>query len=463
MKADIGRVTFDPSKRFLRVVMQQGRVQLESDWNEQMAIFWQAIRTLAADLIGPWGGTPGAFAVDAIAGTKGDFSIAAGHYYVDGIMCENAPAPGQTVSYNRQPSYPLPESRRLRGQDDGSANQYLVYLDVWEQLVTAAEDETIREVALGGPDTAARTRVAWQVRAAEVDEGTMTPLTCGNMPAQWPALLGQLGLASPNRGRLRARARMAEAEIDRPCAISPSSGYRYDENALIRVEVHRPGPAGVATFKWSLDNGAITFPIESFQGTTVHCTTLGRDARLSVESGDWVEVEDDSYEVQGRAEPLFQVQSVDYTDLTVTLDRAPAPVESGQHPRLRLWDQQGTNRKPLESDGTLLITEEQPTSDIYTDLKYGVQVQFIAAAPGDTHQYRTGDYWLIPARTVIGDILWPQAEDASGKPLPQPADLPPHGVEHDYAPLAWIAVAGDGTVTVRERYMRLIRQLAECE
>ena len=39
----------------------------------------------------------------------------------------------------------------------------LVYLDVWERLVTAVEDDSIREVALGGPDTSARTKLVWQV------------------------------------------------------------------------------------------------------------------------------------------------------------------------------------------------------------------------------------------------------------------------------------------------------------
>ena len=38
MKGDFTRNTFDPDKHFLRVLMQQGRVQLDSDWNEQAAI-----------------------------------------------------------------------------------------------------------------------------------------------------------------------------------------------------------------------------------------------------------------------------------------------------------------------------------------------------------------------------------------------------------------------------------------
>ena len=39
MKGDFSRDTFDPAKQFTRVLMQQGRVQLDADWNEQIAIW----------------------------------------------------------------------------------------------------------------------------------------------------------------------------------------------------------------------------------------------------------------------------------------------------------------------------------------------------------------------------------------------------------------------------------------
>jgi hypothetical protein len=56
--------------------------------------------------------------------------------------------------------------------------------------------------------------------------------------------------------------------------------------------------------------------------------------------------------------------------------------------------------------------------------------------------YRTGDYWLIPARTATGDVEWPKERDEEGNPIPEA--LPPHGIEHHYAPLAIISVNGDG-------------------
>lgn len=457
MKADIGRVTFEPDKHYQRVVMQQGRVQLESDWNEQVAILLMGARQLAADLIGPWGGTQGAFDVAAVPDRKGDFSIGSGRLYVDGILCEIDA--GDTVSYLHQPHLPVSQDA-LRTGADGGKRHFLAYVDVWELLVTAAEDENLREVALGGPDTAARTQVVWQVRVAELPEDELSDITCSDMTDRWPTLVDRL--EPRRRGRLRARAKVSDAELDRPCAIDPRAAYRYDENALFRVEVHEPGTAATATFKWSLDNAAVVFAVERFAGKRVALASLGRDARLTLQAGDQVELEHDAYVLHNHAEPLFYVESVDYADLTVTLDRAPAPVAATQHPRLRRWDQKGTNREPLEQDGTMKIAEQDDPADPWIALRHGVQIQFVAAeteTEGDAHDYRTGDFWLIPARTATADVLWPREADGSGDSVP--AALAPSGVDHHYAPLAHVVV-DDGGLSVLERFVRTITPLARC-
>src|SRR5277367_2214284 len=89
MKADLTRNTFDPWKHFTRVLMQQGRVQLDSDWNEQAAILLKYVQALAADLIGPHGGPAAGLGFQVAEGSIAtDFAISPGHYYVDGILCE---------------------------------------------------------------------------------------------------------------------------------------------------------------------------------------------------------------------------------------------------------------------------------------------------------------------------------------------------------------------------------------
>src|SRR5579859_3997375 len=93
MRADLTRNTFRPENHFARVVMQQGRVQLDADFNEQTAILLHYMQALAADIIGPRGGPANncGFVIQPLTvaqAVAGDFLISPGHYYVDGILCE---------------------------------------------------------------------------------------------------------------------------------------------------------------------------------------------------------------------------------------------------------------------------------------------------------------------------------------------------------------------------------------
>ena len=55
MKGDFSRLTFDPKKHYRRVLMQQGRVQVDADWNEQEAINQFRAEIEARDVIGRCG------------------------------------------------------------------------------------------------------------------------------------------------------------------------------------------------------------------------------------------------------------------------------------------------------------------------------------------------------------------------------------------------------------------------
>ena len=93
MKGDFSRSTFRPDKHYSGVRMQQGRVQMDADWNEQLDIQQHLDETTAVDFAGPSGAprTSGGFRI----GSKldgSDLTISAGHMYVDGILCENPAA-----------------------------------------------------------------------------------------------------------------------------------------------------------------------------------------------------------------------------------------------------------------------------------------------------------------------------------------------------------------------------------
>lgn len=164
MQGDFSRDTFNRKKHFSRVLMQQGRVQLDADWNEQVSILLDFMWNLATDLIGTPGGGPNSGFAITPAGQS--FNIGRGHYYVNGILCNSNGDDPTPLTYTTQPYYPAPKPLEAN-------NDYLVYLDVWERHISYIEDDDgynpgIREVALGGPDTATRAKLVWQVRLKAV-------------------------------------------------------------------------------------------------------------------------------------------------------------------------------------------------------------------------------------------------------------------------------------------------------
>lgn len=496
MKGDFSRDTFDPARGFLRVLMQQGRVQLDADMNEQVAILLHTIRRLAVDLKGwHWGK---GFQIKPIDGVTGDFSIGAGSYYVEGLLCEVGP---QGARYTGQPHAPTSGMPGLKGLlGSAGAGRLLVYLDVWERHITFIEDKrldagnipSIREVALNGPDTCTRTRLVWQVRALPLPEpaaekgeavkgrasekGTIVAKLAGLNADQFRELLAELGGEPlPGGGALRARVSTGGTpDTGQPCVVAPEAGYRGMENQLYRVEIHLPGveesdsdaeqdysggrrpirrakgkaaPANHATFKWSRENGSVAFPISEIAGPVITLDHLWRDERLGLRQGDWVELEDDDTALRGRPGKLFQVAAIDPARGQITLDLGESDTvgisdHPGGHPLLRRWDQR-EELLPAEGPrlvgGAVEVILADGDFDGWITLEQGVQVQF---QPGS---YRHGDSWLIPARYATGDVEWPQ--EAPDKP----AACPPHrGGHHAYAPLAIIRVAADGTVAVEK-------------
>jgi hypothetical protein len=331
---------------------------------------------------------------------------------------------------------------------------------VFERLVTSAEDPAIREVALGdlAPDTAARRQTVWQILG-------------GDVPSQG------------NRDNFMS-ARAVQPTTQDLCAVSPDSSFRGCENQLYRVEVHNSvqtnsdGSVNPATFKWSRENGSVVFPIESYDGNvSMTLAHLGRDDRLSLEIGDWVEIVDDAYaaRLDDVAPSLRQVVQIDRVTRAVTLSPATSagspvrPIGTNQawHPLLRRWDQRPAVGDPtLAGDSALSILPGDPTvATSWINLEDGVQVLFptvphsrastsstASNAGGAAHaalvtfppggynggDYRRGDYWLIPARTLTGDVEWPTVNSV-------PSAEPPNGPDIHYAPICQVNF-GDGAL-----------------
>ncbi|HEX8919833.1 MAG TPA: DUF6519 domain-containing protein, partial [Pyrinomonadaceae bacterium] len=259
MKGDFSRYTFDKKNFFSRVLMQQGRVTLDADYNEQVEILLHYMRTLARDLIGPHAAPAENPGFKLTMDGDQDFWISAGRYYVDGILVENEKA----CLYSEQPNYQLPDDDGILKLKDNRDQIFWVYLDVWESHITSIDNDAIREKALGGPDTCTRAKVMWQVKARlvdKVDRPYVYPyvypyssydLSGGQeLPCEEPLQ----HLVDVSQVRLAARVDPGK-KVEEACVTPPDSKYRGVENHLYRVEIHRGGNASEATFKWSRDNG----------------------------------------------------------------------------------------------------------------------------------------------------------------------------------------------------------------
>ncbi|MET9108927.1 DUF6519 domain-containing protein [Streptomyces zhihengii] len=458
MHADISRVTFRPERSYAAVIAQQGRVQLDADANEQAAIQLHQARTTARDLIGRHGGPRDAlgFAIGFLAGSRelDDLSIGGGRYYVDGILLDaGRPAPGVPVpedgadggapadggpepeatwTYWDQPHAHRDPERP--GDRLPARFPYLAALRVWERAVTAAEDPFLREPALGAalPDTAARLKTVWQVVPVP---GDALDLPDGATKDQVRAAFDTWAAAQGPSARMAARAERPDRADEDPCPLPPEARYRGPENQLYRVEVHEGGAAGDATFKWSRENGSVTFPVDGLDGTWVEVAALGGDAKLDLNTGDWVEFTDTAYTERREPLPLLRVEELDLPGRRVRLSEEPHPSVGRRpelHPYLRRWDHRPPAARGRGADrtrgGALRIEEGD-----WIPLEDGVFVHF-----GRGGTYRPGDFWTVAARTATGDVEWPA--DAARRPLL----VAPHGVRVRHAPLAW--VLGEGSV-----------------
>lgn len=500
MNVDVSRNTFDPRKHFTSVLLQQGRVQMDADGNEQSAILLHYLRSLGADLIGQHGGPDDVF--DDQANRKGmrkracGFGIIAarktgnttnffpspemlasettlltdtannqvplvitrGHYYVDGLLCETE----DSWRYSQQPYLERAnddEIRKLNGV-------FLLYIDVWERLITALEDSSIREVALGGADTSARAKLTWQVRVWPTVIPAAAAANCTAFNPTWSQeILPEL--QPETRGRLRAKARQADLDAEEnPCITSPEARYRGMENQLYRVEIHQSGPAldntganqeDAATFKWSRDNATVVASLKRKEGDRLIVNGL-RDFSRWFTAGNWVEITHDALELNGLPGTLVRLARVEGETLTIDPYTTSGTIYEPDSKflnlpisnlKVRRWD-----HKELDDD--LLKEGAIPLEEgVWIELEDGVVIKFEPGPP--VSKYRTGDYWLIPARVSTGNVEWPTKlvvdPDDSTKEIREPRPIPPHGVEHHYAPLAVVTLDnGQPTVVVDVRH-----------
>lgn len=407
-------------EHYVNVFQQQGRVSLDQDWNEQSQINTYRSELALTDIIGKSGAPVdnAGFKIEAVLTTSppsspvdSDVTISNGRYYVDGILCEND---DEHLIYENQPDLPSASLPTTEGN-------YLFFLDVWLMHQTATEENRLREVALGGPDTTTRTKVIWQVKCVELIVPASPPdCVSASLPDD----------INPNPGTLSARSELTQ-DASNPCDNTATGGYRRLQNQLYRVEIHKGGDISKATFKWSRDNASVITNFLDYDIATpeeLKVSSIGKDELLGFNSGDWIEIIDNTTELLNKPGTLAQISkppqnniitidttSISFPDSSITA----ISFDPKKNPRIRKWDSQ--------QELPTLIT----ANNGWVKLEDGVQVNFGGKS------FNTGDYWLIPARTATTDVEW--ENDKSNNPV----QLPPFGIEHHYAKLA--IASFDGT------------------
>ena len=255
-----------------------------------------------------------------------------------------------------------------------AVRQDLVYLDVWLEPVTYVEDPELREIALGGPDTATRMQIRQRVRVAQ--GGT---LPTGN------------GMGTGT--------------------LSTEGSYTDRANRLYLIQIDTAGDIGTATFRWSEDNGStIQRVIEAIPPGS---TKLKVEDASAFQPGDFIllrkEFRDEQHRIAAISGNTITLQEPTGSSVTFAL---------ADRPKIQRWN---GFHVPIVADSN------DSTVSAAIALSHGVAVRFGGKA------MKRGDVWTFRARYLAGDdsagISSATRIEALNFELPQ-------GVKHYYAPLA---------------------------
>jgi hypothetical protein len=294
VSSDRARISFDSSRHWRSVISQQGRVSVEADANEANSIATVSRRAALIETIGP-SGTPddGYRVLPGDSGSvAGDLTIQPGVLYVGGERMELDVG----VDYASQPDWIDSDGDPLwvdPAIPDGGGSAS-VYLLLREQEVGAVEDPALLEVALGGPDTAARSRILQRiVRTSTTATNCVDALTA--LEEKW-ATAGQL--FEPGTMLLRSQATLQVSYQQPPtiatlCQPGGQGGYLGAENQLIRVQVASVDSDGMPTLVWGYDNASFMYRISGALtegATTLTLASAPVDSYHQPQSGQAVEI-----------------------------------------------------------------------------------------------------------------------------------------------------------------------------
>lgn len=479
---DISRFLFQPQKRYSSVRMQQGRVILDSDWNESERIDDEEARRTQAEVICSKGTPNTGFLVDEVndasvteppepgdeipsAKETYDFEWADGSFYLGGLrfetdlaIAENFLRQADWIQINADLAN-LPARPTVSDLTDDAGNFSerfdLIYLRAWEQCVTAVEDSELRERALGGPDTSVRVR-----RTRRVQVFADTPGDCAEaFQALQDDLTSGGGGSFDDAGcELFSNAKLTVAPVDdggpgHPCKPKAVSGFLGAENQTIRVQLTAPD-----RFIWGYDNASPFYRVQVLPqdgaNVKIKFLTLPRDQEAQPLKGQAVEIHpwqallpnfEKTAELDGHLSTV--ATSYDPDDQTLTI---ATPV-----PQVWLNWLDDPNHASYLSDRDSEETQKYFYLRLWTGgsgdatnpdhgFTPGTAVELTGTGLGVTFSNNglPGNYWIIAARPNTPDevVPWELAMEA-----------PPAGTRFFFAPLAlvrWMVDSSGGDPVV---------------
>jgi hypothetical protein len=441
MAGDYARVSYDPRRKWRGLTAQQGRVSVEADWNEAVAIARERDRQLTLDVVGPVGTPDQGYAVTAIpaaggppGSTPGDLLIGAGTLYLGGERLDlDAPVDyalqPDWLDFSTDPFWLAPAVPTAPG-----TSYEVVYLLAAEQEVSAVEDPALADVALGGPDTMQRQRIL-QHFVRQVSPS-------GDLGDSWSAVVGSLQSAGLQFDPATMRAESAAAltvsftnpaVAPGPCQPVMTGGYLGAENQMIRVMVVAADTSAVPTIVWGFDDASFLYRIQAAAfdpgtgNTTLTLASAPVDSYHIPVAGQAVEVLRDA--AQLTATSPVQLRETDFiaspAGIVTLLTNAYDPnqrqlVVSGQLPPdylsdatpqlfLRVW-QAMVAAPPGQPVALISVNQAGTAADT------GVAVT-LSSSTGAFHQ---GDFWRFALRPIQPAVVYPGRYLAG----PQPPDGP---------------------------------------
>lgn len=498
MKIDISRPTFDRTNHYSQVVMQQGRVQLDADWNEQQDIHQYRIETQTRDTIGQ-SGVPqhgGGFKVTFTPDGR-DLLISSGRIYVDGVLCEldevtpvaiqgfhetdgvkveNLQVDGRAWKKGQWVEL-LDEDRERKGYLQikavsteektnlliltfytGAANPGIAALqnadiDAVRRVITYTTqpdypNPAFTDAPSGLPELAFTGKHAlllvyldvWQRHITALDDTRIREVALGGPDTSTRRqVVGQVKIM-PIKPPLEQQESLEEEEIVRDLSFYDCDYIPDDREDLLESPT---GKLNVTTYD---ANSQTSSGYQGLQNELYHVEIhemiddrhplTFKWARNNASTATLANVKGDTVIVPGTGQGgILNFNRGEFVEVVSDqTELSGQPGKLAQITRVDTLTNQLTLNSSLGSDGEQIKIRLWDGKGEISELDTWLPLDAGIRLQFSRGTYNRGDYWLIPARTSTKEVEWPPYENPNIHPIPQLR----HGVEHRYIRLAHI-------------------------